>query len=56
LEVFIAIARRELPRDRSGAGVEIYFEGGDHQTLIHVTGAEFARVTSGTLNGWFSRL
>jgi Ala-tRNA(Pro) deacylase len=35
---------------------EIYFEGGDHQTLIHMTGAQFARVTSGTLHGQFSRL
>jgi Ala-tRNA(Pro) deacylase len=35
---------------------EIYFEGGDHQTLIHMTGAQFAQVTSGTLHGQFSRL
>ena len=35
---------------------EIYFEGGDHQTLIHMTGAQFARATSGTPHGQFSRL
>jgi Ala-tRNA(Pro) deacylase len=34
----------------------IYFEGGDHATLVHMTGDQFARVNPGTLQGQFSRL
>jgi Ala-tRNA(Pro) deacylase len=33
---------------------EIYFEGGDHTTLVHMTGAQFARLTSGSAHGVFS--
>ena len=43
--------------DDSVAGQpDIYFEGGDHKTLVHMTGAQFARVTLGTLHGKFSGL
>jgi Ala-tRNA(Pro) deacylase len=35
---------------------EIYFEGGDHATLIHMTGAQFAQATAATMHGQFSRL
>jgi Ala-tRNA(Pro) deacylase len=34
---------------------DIYFEGGDHATLVHMSGAEFARLTSGMQHGQFSR-
>lgn len=34
---------------------EIYFEGGDHTTLVHMTGTEFARLTAGTQHALFSR-
>ena len=34
---------------------DIYFEGGDHATLVHMTGAQFARLTDGTQHGQFSR-
>lgn len=34
---------------------DIYFEGGDHATLVHMTGAQFAQLTAGTQHGQFSR-
>lgn len=34
---------------------EIYFEGGDHATLIHMTQAEFAGLTWTAQHGHFSR-
>jgi len=34
---------------------DIYFEGGDHMTLVHMTGAQFARAAEGTMHGQFSR-
>lgn len=34
---------------------EIYFEGGDHATLVHMSGPEFARLTAGALHGQFSK-
>ena len=33
---------------------ELYFEGGDHATLVHVSGAEFARLNPGAQHGSFS--
>ena len=33
---------------------EIYFEGGDHATLVHVSGTQFARLIAGTPRGQFS--
>jgi Ala-tRNA(Pro) deacylase len=33
---------------------DVYFEGGDHETLVHMTGAQFARLTAGTQHGQFS--
>lgn len=33
---------------------EIYFEGGDHATLVHMSGPEFARLMAGTPHGQFS--
>jgi Ala-tRNA(Pro) deacylase len=33
---------------------ELYFEGGDHTTLVHVSGAEFARLNPGAQHGFFS--
>jgi Ala-tRNA(Pro) deacylase len=33
---------------------ELYFEGGDHATLVHVNGAEFARLNPGAQHGSFS--
>jgi Ala-tRNA(Pro) deacylase len=33
---------------------EVYFEGGDHATLVHMTGDQFARLTSGAAHGVFS--
>jgi Ala-tRNA(Pro) deacylase len=32
----------------------LYFEGGDHATLVHVNGAEFARLNPGAQHGSFS--
>jgi len=33
---------------------DIYFEGGDHMSLIHVDGSEFARLTRSARHGKFS--
>lgn len=33
---------------------EIYLEGGDHATLVHMTGTQFARLTGGARRGRFS--
>jgi Ala-tRNA(Pro) deacylase len=33
---------------------EVYFEGGDHATLVHISQAQFARLTRGALHGNFS--
>lgn len=33
---------------------EVYFEGGDHQTLIHVSGAQFQKLTAQARHGRFS--
>jgi Ala-tRNA(Pro) deacylase len=40
--------------DSIGGQPEIYFEGGDHETLVHLSGPEFARLTAGTPHGQFS--
>ena len=33
---------------------DIYFEGGDHRALVHVTGAEFRRLMQGVPHGQFT--
>jgi Ala-tRNA(Pro) deacylase len=33
---------------------EIYFEGGDHGTLVHMSGDRFAQLTTGAQHGRFS--
>jgi len=33
---------------------EVYFEGGDHATLVHMTHAEFAKMTAGARHARFS--
>jgi Ala-tRNA(Pro) deacylase len=41
--------------DDSVAGQpEIYFEGGDHATLVHMSARELARLTEGAPHGQFS--
>ncbi|GGF12438.1 hypothetical protein GCM10011611_17590 [Aliidongia dinghuensis] len=41
--------------DNLMAEPEIYFEGGDHATLVHMTGAQFTQATAGMMHGQFSR-
>jgi Ala-tRNA(Pro) deacylase len=33
---------------------EIYMEAGDHETLLHLTGAQFARLNANAMHGRFS--
>jgi Ala-tRNA(Pro) deacylase len=33
---------------------EIYMEAGDHQTLLHLSGLQFARLTANAMHGRFS--
>ncbi len=41
--------------DSIAAQPDVYFEGGDHATLVHMTGKQFAELTAGTRHGQFSR-
>jgi len=34
--------------------LDVYFEGGDHATLVHMTGAQFAGLTATARHGSFS--
>jgi Ala-tRNA(Pro) deacylase len=49
-----AYGLRMVVDDRIAKQPDIYFEGGDHATLVHVTGPEFARLTGGQPHGLFS--
>ena len=49
-----AYGLRMVVDDRIAGQSEIYFEGGDHATLVHVSGPEFARLTGGLPHGLFS--
>ena len=40
--------------DSLGAESEIYFEGGDHQSLIHVSGEDFRKLMAGAVHGRFT--
>lgn len=40
--------------DSIEAQPEIYMEAGDHETLLHLSGAQFARLTANALHGRFS--
>jgi Ala-tRNA(Pro) deacylase len=40
--------------DSIEAQPEIYMEAGDHQTLLHLSQAQFARLTANALHGHFS--
>lgn len=40
--------------DSIGAQPEIYMEAGDHATLLHLSQAQFARLTANALHGRFS--
>jgi Ala-tRNA(Pro) deacylase len=39
--------------DSIRAQPEVYFEGGDHTTLVHMSGAQFARLTADAPHGSF---
>jgi Ala-tRNA(Pro) deacylase len=67
IEIFEDCARGAVPAigecygldvvvdDDIDAQPEIYFEGGDHATLVHMTHAEFAALTWMARHGSFSR-
>lgn len=40
--------------ERLESGEDVYFEGGDHMTLVHVAGAEFGRLMYGVPHGRIS--
>jgi Ala-tRNA(Pro) deacylase len=40
--------------DSLAAQPDVYFEGGDHETLVHMDGAEFQRLTARAPHGRFS--
>jgi Ala-tRNA(Pro) deacylase len=40
--------------DSIGAQPDIYMEAGDHETLLHLTHAQFARLTANAPHGRFS--
>jgi Ala-tRNA(Pro) deacylase len=41
--------------DSIGEDADIYFEGGDHKTLVHVSGRDFGRLTKGARRAHFSQ-
>jgi Ala-tRNA(Pro) deacylase len=43
-----------LVDDSIAAQPDIYFEAGDHATLVHMTGAQFAELTAGAQHRQFS--
>lgn len=50
-----AYAVRVLLDERFDAKPEVYFEAGDHEELVHVSGEEFSRLMGGAERGSFSR-
>jgi Ala-tRNA(Pro) deacylase len=40
--------------DSINAPPDIYIEGGDHQTLLHLSQAQFSRLTENEIHGRFS--
>ena len=40
--------------DSLGGAADIYFEGGDHRTLVHVSGKDFRNLTMGAYRARFS--
>ena len=42
--------------DSLGEAADIYFEGGDHRTLVHVSGEDFRNLTTGARQARFSHL
>jgi Ala-tRNA(Pro) deacylase len=47
LDVIVDDSMQEQP--------EVYLEGGDHTTLVHISQAQFTRLMSGARHGRFSR-
>ena len=41
--------------DSLGNGEDVYFEGGDHATLIHVDADQFDKMMGSARHGLFSR-
>jgi Ala-tRNA(Pro) deacylase len=41
--------------DKIAGRPEVWFEAGDHATLVHMSGSDFARLTEGARHGEFSR-
>lgn len=53
--VFGAVYGVETIVDDSIAGrTDVYFDGGDHETLVHMDGADFQRLTARAPHGRFS--
>ncbi len=50
-----AYAVHVLLDQRFDAKPEVYFEAGDHEELVHVSGDEFSRLMAGAERGPFSR-
>jgi Ala-tRNA(Pro) deacylase len=41
--------------DRLASAPDVFFEGGDHETLVHVSGDEFLRLLGPAAHGQFAR-
>lgn len=49
-----AYGLKTIVDDSLGNQSDVYFEGGDHQTLIHVSGENFRKLMGGARHGRFS--
>ena len=45
---------RLLSMKASADAADVYFEGGDHKTLVHVSGKDFRSLTMGAYQARFS--
>jgi Ala-tRNA(Pro) deacylase len=49
-----AYGLRMIVDDELETQADIYFEGGDHRTLVHVAGKDFVRLMHAAPHGWIS--
>lgn len=52
--IAVAYGMRMIWDDSLSRQPEIYFEGGDHETLVHISGGDFDRLMSESGHGRFS--
>lgn len=49
-----AFGVRSIVDDELLSGTDVYFEAGDHERLVHMSGDQFARLMANQPHGWIS--